>query len=423
MTDEEKLKAVQDFIYSDDVQNDLEAINNLLLPINVLEITGMGSQEIKHSNVLAWMFGDNQHQLGYEILAKFLGKVAAKEGDNESKSDDILVPLRHYAYFPKHERDIVIKREWNNIDLLIEDKANHVVIVIENKVWAGESDTQIAAYEATAGKVYPRKGTGASGNSKSQEDEWDVFYIFLTPDSVEVKNEKAQKNWLIAQYQTIHDIIKAILANETRDIPDQARMMLESYNDLLIKEGIVSNDKVKELCEKIWKHNKDALDVLIINRPDNNEEIYKVIENHLEKIFPDICFLTNPNSNNRFNFKTQALKAFFKDESKTDDKFFPAYYALRFSKDEGLYLDFNISSNLNEETKTILWHNESCRLKQKNHSVKLSKNNSNGWVELVENVDKRSSFPNEITNRGEFKQIVEAIRSMDDFFSSCINKI
>ena len=65
---EKDIKAVQKFIYSDDIQDDFEEINNLLLPINVLEVTGMGYQEIKHSNVLAWMFGDNSHQLGHEIL-------------------------------------------------------------------------------------------------------------------------------------------------------------------------------------------------------------------------------------------------------------------------------------------------------------------------------------------------------------------
>ena len=150
------LRKVQDFIYSDKVQNDLDEINNLLLPINVLDIAGMGNQEIKHSNVLAWMFGDNQHQLGHKILAKFLGHVASIEGDN--KNDDKLTSLRHYAYFPEHKRDIHIKREWNNIDLLIEDKANNVVIVIENKVWASESEHQIVDYEkATDCRTYPRR--------------------------------------------------------------------------------------------------------------------------------------------------------------------------------------------------------------------------------------------------------------------------
>ena len=104
MTEKEKIEAVQEFIYSDEIQGKLEEINNFLLTINVLEVTGMGYQEIKHSNVLAWIFGDNSHQLDYEILAKFLGKITRKGGANEGKNK--LKELRHYAFFfkisPKH---------------------------------------------------------------------------------------------------------------------------------------------------------------------------------------------------------------------------------------------------------------------------------------------------------------------------------
>ena len=135
---DKNIETVQNFIYNDEIQQTLEKIDNHLLPINVLEITGMGYQEIKHSNVLAWMFDNNQHQLGYEILKKFLGAVAKLDGFNKESED--LKKLRHYVYFPENERDIEVKREWQNIDLLIEDKKNKVVIVIENKVWADESE-------------------------------------------------------------------------------------------------------------------------------------------------------------------------------------------------------------------------------------------------------------------------------------------
>ena len=275
------LRKVQDFIYSDKVQNDLDEINNLLLPINVLDIAGMGNQEIKHSNVLAWMFGDNQHQLGHKILAKFLGHVASIEGDN--KNDDKLTSLRHYAYFPEHKRDIHIKREWNNIDLLIEDKANNVVIVIENKVWASESEHQIVDYEkATDCRTYPRRNisekpsNGEFGNSNT----WDVHYIFLTPDGAEVKNI-GNENWLCANYSTVYAIIRDNLEKSNQDIPAEARFILDSYNDLLIKENIVANDKLQELCAKIWRNNKDALDILMANRPDNIKAISAIIWKNL----------------------------------------------------------------------------------------------------------------------------------------------
>ena len=55
MTDENNLKDVRAFIYSDSLEDYLNEIDKLFLPINSLEITGMGSQEIKHSNILAML--------------------------------------------------------------------------------------------------------------------------------------------------------------------------------------------------------------------------------------------------------------------------------------------------------------------------------------------------------------------------------
>ena len=182
MTTTDDLKKVQDFIYSKEVNDDLEKINNHLMDINVLEISGMGNQEIKHSNVLAWMFGDNQHQLDYQILEKFLGQISDIKGINAKKN---LKDLRHYAYFPKNKRDITIKREWKNIDLLIEDKANKVAIVIENKVWAEESEDQLKDYQTKIEEHYKVKDS----------EVWERHYIFLTPDGADVKSDEDKEIW------------------------------------------------------------------------------------------------------------------------------------------------------------------------------------------------------------------------------------
>ena len=302
------LEKVQKFIYSDEVQNYLEEINNILLPINVLKVAGMGDQEIKHSNVLAWIFGANQHQLGHKVLAKFLGEVASIEGDNKGKDDDKLTALRHYAYFPEHERDIDIKREWKNIDLLIEDKSNNVVIVIENKVWASESEHQIADYEkATDGQAYPRKNIGEKSSNGEFENSntWDVYYIFLTPDGAGVKNSE-NENWLCANYSIIYSIIQGILKESKQDIPAEARLILDSYNDLLIKENIVANSILQELCAKIWRHNKDALDILVANRPSNISRIAEIIRERLREI-RGYDLVAGQNTNTIFRFTTEAI--------------------------------------------------------------------------------------------------------------------
>jgi hypothetical protein len=51
------------FIFDDEVQKLFEDINNNLLDFNILEITGIVNQEIKHSNILRCLFSDAEHNL------------------------------------------------------------------------------------------------------------------------------------------------------------------------------------------------------------------------------------------------------------------------------------------------------------------------------------------------------------------------
>jgi len=82
MSSNTKLDLVKKFIFNDNVQYILSNINDNLMDFNILEITGMGVQEIKHSNILGWVFDDSEHNLGYKILEEFLKKVILKNQDN-----------------------------------------------------------------------------------------------------------------------------------------------------------------------------------------------------------------------------------------------------------------------------------------------------------------------------------------------------
>ena len=64
----DEFNSIKSFIFDDEVQKLFEDINNNVLDFNILEITGMGNQEIKHSNILGWLFSDAEHNLEYKIL-------------------------------------------------------------------------------------------------------------------------------------------------------------------------------------------------------------------------------------------------------------------------------------------------------------------------------------------------------------------
>ena len=250
MTDIEKNKSVQKFIFNDKVQNILSKINDNVMDFNILEITGMGSQEIKHSNILGWLFDDTEHNLEYQILNNFLKKVI-EENTSMNKKDI----LQSYLYLSNKKRDITIYREKYNIDLLIVDESNKIVITIENKVYAderielancdGEELGQLACYEKRINAKY--------------NDDYDKYFIFLTID-LEQPSEK-NDNWLRANHQMITEVIEDIL--KTKETTTKTKIVLESYVDLLKRNGIVEDEKLKDLCEKIWlnKEYSEALDI------------------------------------------------------------------------------------------------------------------------------------------------------------------
>ncbi|MEA3353106.1 MAG: PD-(D/E)XK nuclease family protein [Campylobacterota bacterium] len=255
---------VENLIFNDNVQNILSQINDNVMDFNILEITGMGTQEIKHSNILGWLFDDSEHNLEYQILDDFLKKVI--DENNDKKIDS----LKHYLYLPKNKnRDITIFREKDNIDLLIVDESNKFIITIENKIYAservdGNDGGQLEKYESIINEKY--------------SNQYHKIFIFLTI-SLE---EPTKNNWLKASHSMIVNTIENIL--KTKDITTKTKILFESYIDLMKRRGIVPNKQLEELCEKIWlnKDYAEALNILIQHKTTITKKFY---DNRLDEEF------------------------------------------------------------------------------------------------------------------------------------------
>ena len=272
--EDEQIKLIKDFIFDDNLQRELSEINNNLMDFNILEITGMGHQETKHSNILGWLFDDSEHNLEYKILDEFLKKVILKNKNNEK-----IETLKEYIYL-SHKQDLNIYREKDNIDLLVVDENNKVVITIENKVFAterkgGKDGGQLQKYKDIIDKKY--------------NDDYQKYFIFLTINLE--RPSKGNKNWMIANHQMITDTIEEIIKNN-QDLSIKAKIIFESYVDLLKRKKIVENKNIKELCEKVWNEPsyKKALEVLFNYKPNQSELILKSIEKNenIDKVITKI---------------------------------------------------------------------------------------------------------------------------------------
>lgn len=189
----------------------LEKINDSVSGFNPFRVLKLEHYEIRHSNFLAWLLNPQEsHDLGDVFLKKFLNKI-----DNTIKL-----------------KNIIIRREWKNIDILIEGK--DFVCVIENKIYSGENGKQLQNYENIIENEFP--------NKKKR------FYIYLTLNE-EIPSDEKYKNITYAGY--ILPILKDIIINdeikkqEIRNFIEQYKNILEY--DLQLKKSNTTDNNILDI--------------------------------------------------------------------------------------------------------------------------------------------------------------------------------
>ena len=131
---------------------------------NIFQILRISNNEIRHSNFLSWLLDPNQsHKLGDVFLKRFLREIFSS--NKFSEIDQVDVEGMDLS-------KVDIRREWENIDILIE--LEDVVVCIENKVLAKEHSNQLTKYKDIIQRNFP--------------DKYKTF-VFLTPDGSDSQNE------------------------------------------------------------------------------------------------------------------------------------------------------------------------------------------------------------------------------------------
>lgn len=127
MTKEEK-KALQNFLMDIDCSSQLD---DWVDDFNLFDILKITNVEIRHSNILAWLLDPNEnHGLGDSFIQSFITKVI-KKCDRDKYNVFELLLQDFYSY--------QVHRESNYMDIVLLSPDGKVVVIIENKIWAGES--------------------------------------------------------------------------------------------------------------------------------------------------------------------------------------------------------------------------------------------------------------------------------------------
>ncbi|WP_066719108.1 PDDEXK-like family protein [Clostridium sp. Marseille-P299] len=283
-------KPIQCNDYNELNKTDEEALQNFLLDIecldelspwtsklNIFDVLKVSKTEIRHSNMLSWLLNPNEnHGLGDLFIKGVVQRIV--ENDVEGKYNIFQLLLMDFYSF-------IIYREWKNIDLLLVSEDDRILIAIENKIGSREHSNQLNRYRNILEKEYP---------------EYQRIYIYLTPDGEEPSDVE---NWSILTYTDIVEVLEAT-KRKINLLPD-VELIIKNYLDTL-RRDIVQDERLIEICNKIYQKHKKALDLIYEYRVDGRSQvsecIMKVLKEQAER--NELIFDSSICSNSFLRFNT-----------------------------------------------------------------------------------------------------------------------
>lgn len=232
---------------------DLETLEGLLEQFNVFEAVGVVRQELRHSDFLAFLLDPRQnHRLGDAFVQRLLQR--------------ILVTARHLAppLSPVHLDSwdlgrLAVRREWQNIDILLVDQANRLVVLIENKIDSVEHSDQLGRYLHLVEAEYPPPG-------------WRHLAVYLTPGG----DAPSDPRYLPADYGLVADAVEAVAESRRPAIDPAAHDLMVHYARML-RRHIVTDSEIADLCRSIYHKHQRALDLIFEHRPDRLAEVQAIL--------------------------------------------------------------------------------------------------------------------------------------------------
>jgi hypothetical protein len=221
----------------------LDELEEMLGASNLFDVLGMARAEIRHSNVLRWLLDPKgSHGLGGLFLRTFLQRLS------QDGADAIQLLSGDLSAF-------TVEREYKHIDVLLLSREAQVVVAIENKVDSGEHDNQLKRYEQTLMRDFP---------GYYQE------MICLSPNGV----VPSESRWRVMTYEVILSALKYCMQRVS--LSNESSVFLSQYVQLLERE-FMNKEKLSEICNRIYREHKQALDQIYEMREDSCRVVFNMI--------------------------------------------------------------------------------------------------------------------------------------------------
>lgn len=220
---------------------ELEQLSARLATFNIFKALKIEQAEIRHSNALGWLLDPAEsHGLGDVFLRRILSSIlldATVPFDGLSAAQ---VELMKFG-------DIEVRREWKHIDLLVIDRGNHLVLLIENKIGSGEGIGQLARYRKVVNSEFPASV-------------FMIIPVFLTLQGQASEDDDGE-NYLSYSHAQLLAVLERVVEQRRQQMPEAVATFLSHYMDTL-RRLTMHDDELINLCKTIYRRHRAAIDLI-----------------------------------------------------------------------------------------------------------------------------------------------------------------
>lgn len=277
---------------------DLEKLESMATRFNIFESLRIVYNEIRHSNVIAWLCDPNEsHGLGSQFIKLFTRRIL-----NDYSFSNI--SLFDFEGIDFSRVDVI--REWNRIDLLItiREQDRVIWIAIENKIGAKEGKKQLETYY----KILNQHSIDTQANSPIPIQTV-LIPIKLSPD----EQDATDNRWLVMGYRQIYDTLVELQNVNSSAVGDDVKAFIQHYVQVLKRYILREEQEIPNICKDIYRKHSKALELIWSYRSDIGSETREFLKDIMDK---DNCkrFKKLDSSAPRsIDFLTPALKILCKD--------------------------------------------------------------------------------------------------------------
>jgi len=237
---------------------------------NPFKVLRSDHYEIRHSNVLAWLLDPSEnHHLGAVFIRQLLSRLATKP-ENEDNVQNVDILKFMYASFHDTKVFREVKTSTNRfIDIVTVTPSQKLVVVIENKYHANESDGQLNDYLRYI---------------KDQYNGWTVVPVFLTLSS----DEPSDSEYLVLDYNDIYEIITLQIQMQEDTMSSQISEFLMHYTDIL-SEQLIEDNEALDTGLSIFELHKEAIELLYFSHhyKKNKNQRYAKLAKYINELPSD----------------------------------------------------------------------------------------------------------------------------------------